>query len=60
MKTERPDVILQAAPLALTQSLDLEKVLETLLDYLAQLVPYDSASVMLLQSDKLVIRAAKG
>jgi signal transduction histidine kinase len=60
MEAERPDEILQAAPLALTQSLELDKVLETLLDYLAQLVPYDSASVMLLQSDKLVIRAVRG
>ena len=61
METERPDEILQAAPLALTQSLDLDKVLETLLDYLARLVPYDSASVMLLQSDSnMVVRAARG
>jgi len=61
MKTERPDEILQTAPLALTQSLDLDKVLETLLDYLARLVPYDSASVMLLQSDStMAIRAIRG
>ena len=60
METEHPDKILQTAPLALTQSLDLEKVLETLLDYLARLVPYDSASVMLLQSDNLVVRAIRG
>jgi len=60
METEHPDKILQTAPLALTQSLDLDKVLETLLDYLARLVPYDSASVMLLQSDNLVIRAMRG
>lgn len=60
METERPDEVLQTAPLALTQNLDLDKVLETLLDYLARLVPYDSASVMLLQSDNLVIRAIRG
>ena len=61
MEAEHPDKILQTAPLALTQSLDLDKVLETLLDYLARLVPYDSASVMLLQSDtNMVVRAIRG
>jgi len=61
METERPDEILQTAPLALTQSLDLDKVLETLLDYLARLVPYDSASIILPQSDSnMVVRAVRG
>jgi PAS domain S-box-containing protein len=40
-----------AANLALTQSLDLDAILATLLDYLGQLVPYDSASVMLVEPD---------
>lgn len=39
--------VLNAADLALMQSLDLQVVLHTLLDYLGQLVPYDTASVML-------------
>src|SRR5215208_3898280 len=39
--------ILRDANIALTQNLSLERVLETLLDYLAKLVPYDSANVML-------------
>lgn len=36
------------ANLALTQNLDLDAALNALLDYLEQLVPYDSANVMLL------------
>jgi len=53
--------ILRAANLALTQTLDLDVVLETLLDFLARLVPYDSASVLLLEGEsRLVIRAIRG
>ncbi|HEX6719199.1 MAG TPA: PAS domain S-box protein [Pyrinomonadaceae bacterium] len=43
----RETEILRDADIALTQNLSLEKVLETLLDFLAKLVPYDSANVML-------------
>jgi PAS domain S-box-containing protein len=39
--------ILRDANIALTENLSLERVLETLLDFLAKLVPYDSANVML-------------
>lgn len=39
--------ILRDANIALTENLSLEKVLETLLDYLGKLIPYDSANVML-------------
>lgn len=39
--------LLRDANIALTENLSLERVLETLLDYLSQLVPYDSANVML-------------
>src|SRR5215208_7056063 len=39
--------ILRDANIALTENLSLENVLETLLDYLSKLVPYDSANVML-------------
>ena len=39
--------ILRDANIALTENLSLERVLETLLDYLSKLVPYDSANVML-------------
>ena len=39
--------LLRDANIALTENLSLERVLETLLDYLSKLVPYDSANVML-------------
>ncbi|MBI5652936.1 MAG: GAF domain-containing protein [Chloroflexi bacterium] len=52
---------LYIANLALTQSLDLDTVLETLLDYLVRLVPYDSANVMLFESEtRLAVRATRG
>jgi len=43
--------ILRDANIALTQNLSLERVLETLLDYLVRLVPYDSANVMLCDTE---------
>src|SRR5215204_5853519 len=43
--------ILRDANIALTQNLSLERVLETLLEFLAKLVPYDSANVMLRNQD---------
>ncbi len=53
--------ILEAASLALARTLDLDSVLETLLDSLAQLVPYDSASVMLVEDgSRLSLRALRG
>jgi len=75
MKTEAPELvellareqtirreteILRDANEALTQNLSLERVLETLLDFLSKLVPYDSANVMLRNGDsKIVIRAMR-
>ena len=50
--------ILRDANIALTQNLSLERVLETLLDYLAKLVPYDSANVMLVSGDSQFIVSA--
>ena len=56
----RETEILRDANVALTQNLSLEKVLETLLDFLSNLVPYDSANVMLRNGDsKFVIRALR-
>jgi two-component system, cell cycle sensor histidine kinase and response regulator CckA len=53
--------ILGAASLALTRTLDLDAVLQTLLDCLAQLVPYDSANVMLVEGGaRLSLRALRG
>lgn len=52
--------ILRDANIALTQNLSLERVLETLLDFLAKLVPYDSANVMLCDDEwQFVIRALR-
>ena len=53
--------ILQAANLALTQSLELDAILETFLDLLYQVIPYDSATIMLLEdTTRLVARAVRG
>jgi PAS domain S-box-containing protein len=52
--------ILRDANIALTENLSLERVLETLLDYLRKLVPYDSANVMLRTGQsQLVISALR-
>ena len=52
--------ILRDANIALTENLSLERVLETLLDYLAKLVPYDSANVMLLnERSQFVVSALR-
>ncbi|KAA3663735.1 MAG: GAF domain-containing protein, partial [Chloroflexi bacterium] len=49
------------ATAALAESLDLESVLNTLLEYLESLVPFDSANVMLFEPDtQLRIRAMRG
>lgn len=50
--------ILRAANLALTRDLNLDTVLEKLLEYLQQLVPYDSANVMLARGNALFVIAA--
>ena len=50
--------ILRDANIALTQNLSLERVLETLLDFLAKLVPYDSANVMLWKGDSQFVVSA--
>ena len=50
--------ILREANIALTENLSLERVLETLLDYLARLIPYDSANVMLRKGDSQFVVSA--
>src|SRR6266571_4918473 len=53
--------VMRDANLALTCDLSLERVLDTLLDYLHKLVPYDSANVMLADGDsRFVVSALKG
>jgi PAS domain S-box-containing protein len=52
---------LSAASLALTRTLELDRVIDTLLDYVQPLVPYDSACVLLAQDEThLVVRVARG
>ncbi|MCB0194638.1 MAG: GAF domain-containing protein [Anaerolineae bacterium] len=61
LKARRIAETLQAANKALTQSLDLVTVLETILTYMEQLVPYDTANVMLIEDDdRIVIQAIRG
>lgn len=49
---------LRAANMALTQTLDLDAVLETLLEYISRLIPYDSANVMLREAEEYVVISA--
>ena len=52
--------IFRDANMALTQDLSLDTVLETLLEYLRKLVPYDSANVMLRGPDnQFIVRALR-
>jgi PAS domain S-box-containing protein len=58
--TELETEILRDANIALTEDLSLDRVVETLLDFLGQLVPYDSANVMLLEGDsQFVVHALR-
>ena len=53
--------IFHTANLALTRDLNLDAVLEIFLEYLQQLIPFDSANVMLLQEDaRFAIFAMRG
>ena len=52
--------ILRQATHSLTASLDLEQVLTNILNRLEEVVPYESASVMLLHEEHLVIAASRG
>jgi len=52
---------IQSANFALSQSLDLDKILDLLLDYLSRIVPFDAARVMLLETDhRITICATRG
>lgn len=54
----RETEILRDANIALTENLSLDRILETLLDYLTKLVPYDSANVMLRQGESQFVVSA--
>ena len=60
-KKRRQDAeILREATTALTTSLDIQTLLETILDNLANIVPYYSASIAMKENDKLFIVAGRG
>ncbi len=51
---------LRNAAAVLTSTLDLEQVLAAILDYLQEVIPYDSASIFLLDEGRLRIVAVRG
>lgn len=52
--------VLHRAAVALGSTLNLDSLLNTLLDYLGELIPFDSASVMMVENDRFVVRAGRG
>jgi PAS domain S-box-containing protein len=53
--------VLREASAALSRSLDLDVVIETSLDFIRRLVPYDGAEIVLLGSDdELIVRGRRG
>ena len=55
---QRETEILRDANIALTENLSLNSILETLLDYLSKLIPYDSANVMLRKGESRFVVTA--
>ena len=51
---------LREISLALSKSLDTTAILETLLDQIKRVVPYDSANVMLVKGENVIIAAHRG
>lgn len=51
---------LQVAATAVSSSLDLQQVLQTIMIALKHVIPYDSASMLLLEGDHVRLRAAQG
>lgn len=56
----RESETLRQAALAVTTTLELESVLDTILIVMKQVVPYDSASVLMVEGDQLKLTAAQG
>jgi PAS domain S-box-containing protein len=53
--------MLRAANLALSARLDFDAILETLMDHLEAMIPYDSATVLIRDDEnRLAVRAARG
>jgi len=60
-KARQTAEVLRQAGLALTQSLDMAVVMDAMLDVIGRLVPYDCASIILVEDDDhLVVHAARG
>ena len=59
-KRRQEAVTLQNVLLELTSDLNLEQVMDSILNNLQKVIPYDSAFVFLLQSDRLVVVACTG
>ena len=59
-KARRSSDVLRKAMLALSEDLEVDVVLEKLLYYLADLIPYDSACVLLFEKDRLTLKAGRG
>ena len=60
LKRRREAEALQQATAAITSSLDLKHILESLLVQLSAIMPLDSASVILLKNEQLVVVAGQG
>ena len=52
--------LMREANLMLAQTLDLDTILTTLLEYMNMLVPYDSASVLFIQGDFAYVHLSRG
>ncbi|MBI3738252.1 MAG: PAS domain S-box protein [Chloroflexi bacterium] len=59
-KRRREAEALRIATEVISSSLDLENVLDTILSSLKQVVQYDSASIFLIEQDRVRIKAAQG
>jgi PAS domain S-box-containing protein/putative nucleotidyltransferase with HDIG domain len=59
LRRQEAETLRQAAA-ALTSSLEMDQVLEKLLDQLAQVIPYDSAAIFLLEEGMLRVDAVRG
>jgi len=59
-KARETAVILRKAAMKLSENRDLDMVMGQLLDFLAELITYDSANVMLLENNKLRHKALRG
>ncbi|MDO8753263.1 MAG: GAF domain-containing protein, partial [Anaerolineales bacterium] len=60
LKRRQEAEALQQATAAITSSLDLKNILESLLEQLSAVVPLDSAAVILHENEQLVLVAAQG